>query len=83
MNEKEFFITVRADEYADLLKAETELDCLIGTLLNTAELNYRHDALSFSDSTLCAILKTVAPYQYEQKVNELQAKELDSTTIKV
>lgn len=83
--------TISTVEYCNLARTSANYRTLTKAILNSAKLAYDSKSLRFDDEIICALLKVMEGYDYEDKLQELQrereetlcAAVPDSTTIKV
>lgn len=62
---------ITADEHERLCSDSATLWNMVGMILESATLNYRKDALCFSDGAITAAIKTVDANGYRNKLHEL------------
>ena len=78
MNENNTTI-ITADEHERLCSDSGTLWNMVGTIIESASLNYNDSELIFDDKTIAALIKTVDAKGYKNKFEELKAKK-DSET---
>lgn len=54
------------------LNNETAITVMVRAILATAELNYRKDNMEFDDKVVSALIKAVAPIEWQETFCELK-----------
>ena len=65
---------ITADEHERLCTDSATLWNMVGTIIESASLNYNGSALCFDDEAIAALIKTVDANGYKNKFEELKAE---------
>ena len=65
-------VIIEAGEYAGLQRESNELEVLVDLLLDSADLNYREDGLTYNSETISAFLRTRYRRSYNEKLEKLK-----------
>ena len=65
-------ITINQSDYDILVRAEQERDILLRGLIETAELSYDRQKLTFSDTPINTILTVLRPKDVADRIKELR-----------
>ena len=66
-------VIIEAGEYAGLQRESNELEVLVDLLLDSADLNYREDGLTYNSETISAFLRTRFRSSYNERLNKLKS----------
>lgn len=58
-----------------LIRESEQLNIIVKTMISGARLDYRKTGLTFEDEVLDALLRSIAPVLYYEKIKELKSEE--------